>query len=217
MNKHEIGASAPPAPPNLQEVLEQTNRTDEIDNSYASSPMRNTAFASHAANSAQQPTQQHQQYYNQSQAQSHTQYQQSRQPQITLTSLSEKYSTAFKNVDDRISSYLARFLRRAKQGPEQERQLLQVIQVEIRDLLRRTLDAEADTIQVGELLNESHARQQVHTQTAAEHLHKVQAAQEERTRELKLKFESELKEKQVSERGEPATQYSTTEECERSG
>ena len=64
--------------------------------------------------------------------------------QIHMASISEKYGREFRAVDERIAGYLGRFLRRAKHGPEQERQLLQVLQVEIRDLLRRTLDSEAE-------------------------------------------------------------------------
>ena len=114
---------------------------------------------------------------------------------ISLTSLSEKYSNAFRAMDSRIGNYLSRFLRRAKQGPEQERQLLQVIQVEIRDLLRRTLDAEAETIHVGELLREASVRLQETTKNADLHLEKVLAGQEERVKELKIKQDSIVREK----------------------
>lgn len=115
--------------------------------------------------------------------------------QIHMSSISEKYGREFRAVDDRVAGYLGRFLRRAKQGPEQERQLLQVLQVEIRDLLRRTLDSEAEVIHLTELLKESHARMTDITANGDRHLEGVLHAYEERLRELKAKVEAEANEK----------------------
>ncbi|GMH67941.1 hypothetical protein TrST_g4176 [Triparma strigata] len=134
-----------------------------------------------------QPKQVYEHLYNQ---QSHEQ-----RLQIHMSSISEKYGREFRAVDDRVAGYLGRFLRRAKQGPEQERQLLQVLQVEIRDLLRRTLDSEAEVIHLTELLKESHARMTDITANGDRHLEGVLHAYEERLRELKAKVEAEANEK----------------------
>jgi hypothetical protein len=118
--------------------------------------------------------------------------------QIHMASISEKYGREFRAVDERIAGYLGRFLRRAKHGPEQERQLLQVLQVEIRDLLRRTLDSEAEVIHLTELLKESHARMQDVTTNSDGHLERILAQHEDRLREQKQKVESEAAEKVLS-------------------
>lgn len=115
-----------------------------------------------------------------------------------MASISEKYGREFRAVDERIAGYLGRFLRRAKHGPEQERQLLQVLQVEIRDLLRRTLDSEAEVIHLTELLKESHARMQDVTTNSDGHLERILAQHEDRLREQKQKVESEAAEKVLS-------------------
>jgi len=155
----------------------------------------NASYAYEQQQKQQQQYAQFQQRHNQQQQQNTFGRNTTIENTISLTNLSEKYANAFRSVDDRICNYLSRFLRRAKQGPEQERQLLQVIQVEIRDLMRRTLDAEAETIQVGELLRESSLRLEETTKNADIHLERVLAGQEERVRELKIKNESIVKEK----------------------
>ncbi|GMI07639.1 hypothetical protein TrRE_jg11516 [Triparma retinervis] len=118
--------------------------------------------------------------------------------QIHMASISEKYGREFRAVDERIAGYLGRFLRRAKHGPEQERQLLQVLQVEIRDLLRRTLDSEAEVIHLTELLKESHARMQDVTNNSDGHLERILAQHEDRLREQKQKVESDASERVLS-------------------
>jgi hypothetical protein len=104
-----------------------------------------------------------------------------------MSSAAQSYGREFRAVDDRVAGYLGRFLRRAKQGPEQERQLLQVIQVEIRDLLRRTLDSESEVLHLTDLLKESHARVAHLTANADQHLEKILQQHEARFRDQKMK------------------------------
>ena len=65
-------------------------------------------------------------------------------PPSRATPLSDSLEQEFRVVDDRVEHYVSRFLLRSHQGPDAERQLTQIVQAEIRDLLRRTLDAESD-------------------------------------------------------------------------
>ena len=82
-----------------------------------------------------------------------------------------------------------------------QRQLLQVIQVEIRDLLRKTLDAEAEVVLCKELLAEGSVRLEEQKKGAEAHLEGVLKGQEERVKELKLEFQSSLKEKTMEIEG----------------
>jgi len=172
------------------------SKDEKVDRQYYTSRPDVPAFASR---STHDPPSGPQFTYGQS-PYSHLYNQQSHEQrlQIHMASISEKYSREFRAVDERIAGYLGRFLRRAKHGPEQERQLLQVLQVEIRDLLRRTLDSEAEVIHLTELLKESHARMQDVTSNSDSHLERILSQQEERLREQKKNIESDASEKVLS-------------------
>ena len=74
------------------------------------------------------------------------------------TPVSDSLEHEFRVVDERVEHYVSRFLLRSHQGPEAERQLTQIVQAEIRDLLRRTLDAESEVARYKELLGNAHRK-----------------------------------------------------------
>ena len=74
------------------------------------------------------------------------------------TPVTESLEHEFRVVDERVEHYVSRFLLRSHQGPEAERQLTQIVQAEIRDLLRRTLDAEHEVARYKELLGNAHRK-----------------------------------------------------------
>ena len=74
------------------------------------------------------------------------------------TPVSASLEHEFRGVDERVEHYVSRFLLRSHQGPEAERQLTQIVQAEIRDLLRRTLDAESEVARYKELLGNAHRK-----------------------------------------------------------
>lgn len=56
----------------------------------------------------------------------------------------EHISREYNVIDERVAHYVSRFMLRQHTGPEAEGQLTSIIQAEVRDLLRRTLDAEGE-------------------------------------------------------------------------
>ena len=102
-----------------------------------------------------------------------------------------KYAAEFKTVDLRLAGYLNRYLKRAMQGPEQERQLLQVLQVELRDMLRRVLDSEQEVTFLEGIVQESHKRLAETSNFGEHHLEKIVAMHEEKVRALKVMMGNE--------------------------